>query len=175
MKVCHSQYEWWWVQCNKMRTRGVREYKLVQRMVVQLRFICALCIAMLTHLRPLRLSFAPAHGCFAAGAWARLFVHGLARAYCGGPASVALIYTITRLVAPKWACAMRWLRMHPAAAILHHGWTWVFPWDGWSGVGMGWPPNVSGLLENAKIGSAAMHMVLVAHAGQNRPRVGKWQ
>ena len=34
MKVCHSKYEWW-VQCNTMRTRGVREYNLVQRMVVR--------------------------------------------------------------------------------------------------------------------------------------------
>ena len=29
------KYEWWWVQCNTMRTRGVHEYKLVQRMVVR--------------------------------------------------------------------------------------------------------------------------------------------
>ena len=35
MKVCHSKYGWWWVQCNTMRTQGVREYKLVQQMVVR--------------------------------------------------------------------------------------------------------------------------------------------
>ena len=36
-KVCHSKYAWWWVQFNtmRMRTRGVREYKLVQRRVVR--------------------------------------------------------------------------------------------------------------------------------------------